>query len=69
MNYFAYKVIKRELKERPGKYIAVMGANHIQEIYSGVKGVADLLECPQVIITDNPADHTEVNRANYLVFL
>jgi hypothetical protein len=67
MNYVAKKIIDHE--KGSGKYVALMGAAHGSRYNAGVPGVAELLQCPLILIEDlksgETAETIQVNLRDY----
>lgn len=64
MNYVAQQIIKYE--KGAGKYIALIGSSHGSSLLNedrSTAGVAELLQCPFIVIEDstNKTTHVEVN--------
>lgn len=60
MNYVAVQIMEREMKAHPGKFVALMGSGHVSTC-EGVKGVAELIGCPSLIIEDSRSKSTQCN--------
>ena len=60
MNFVATRIIQESQKTFGGKYIALMGSAHVGTCQE-VKGVADLLGCPSVVIEEDDSISLEFN--------
>ena len=64
MNYIATNIIRERLKTLDGQYIAMMGNHHLSTTEDGIKGVADLLGSPSVLIESGKASRLKLNLKN-----
>jgi hypothetical protein len=62
MNALASYIIEKEKKE--GKFIALMGSGHVGKV-EGVPGVADILQCPSLIISSGAELKLQLNVTNF----
>lgn len=63
MNYVADRIIRAT--RDGGKYIALMGSGHAVTGNEGVIGVAELLGCPSIVISDSDRDKLTLNKKDF----
>lgn len=66
MNYFAYKTMKQTLREMGNcKFVGLTGSGHLSKRRQWIQGIATLLGCPYMVVSDKKNASTSGERIQF----